>query len=171
MKKSRKGKKPNHRAFIHAAFKEATKGSYTMYGCCMDHPIVTNAALPKSRVPEFKLWLEHTKFTWKTWMCVFFVKEDGEKKCKIEIHETPYKMNTKEAEEYMTPKLIRLVDSVQTKHFVSKGYVNTYNNADLDEQTDKLLDMFNEHGAYDLSHCEKMYETKRIRQALEGMAA
>ena len=169
-KKSRKGKKINHMRFIDAAFKQATLESYTMYGCCLDSPVMTKVAIAKDQLPYFAKWVAETRFIWKTWMCVFARNQLGREYTKIEIHNTPKPMNSDEASAYMTAYLHKLVDSVNPEHLVSTGYVNTYNNADLDGSSDDLVNMFVEYGAFDVEHCVNTAAKVMTIKALE-MAA
>ena len=118
-KKSRKGKKMNKVKLVNACFKQATKTSYTMFGSCMDQPVMTEVGVGTEQLPFFSQWVAKTKFNWKTWMCVFAVKEDGTEYIKHEIHEVPFPMASNETSAYMTAFMIKLVDSVPSKHLVS----------------------------------------------------
>ena len=169
-KKSRKGKKFNRMPFIHAAFKQATLESYTMNGCCLDAPVMTKVGIEKSQLPFFAHWVAETRFEWKTWMCVFARNQLGHEYTKIEVRTTPTPMNSDEASAYMTVYLHKLVDSVNPEHLVSTGYVNTYNNADLEGSSDDLVNMFVEYGAFDVEHCVNTAAKVMTIKALE-MAA
>ena len=153
--------KRHSRKFINAAFKQATRGSYTMYGCCLKEPVMTQVAIDRAMVPLFQKWVAKTQFIWRTWMCAFCENSAG-KYTKIEIHETPRQMNSDEASEYMTSRLHDLISSVPSDHFVSSGYVNTYNDADLDGSSDDLVEMFDNYGAFNLDHCLNLHTKKLI---------
>ena len=168
--KPRKPKKMNRQRVIHSVFKQATKGSYTMYGCCIKEPVMTQVAIDPRHLPRFKKWVANTPFIWKTWMCVFARNQLGEKYTKIEIHETPKPMASDEASDYMSEKLYALIRSINTSHLISSGYVNTYNEADLHGSSDDLLDMFESYGTFDEEHCMNLHAKNLIRTALEKAA-
>ena len=170
-KKSRKGKKMNKLKLINACFRQATKSSYTMYGSCMDQPVMTEVGIGKDQLPFFSHWVAKTKFDWKTWMCVFAVADDGTEYIKQEIHAVPFPMASDETSAYMTKFMIKLVDSVPAKHLVSSGYVNTYNDYNLAESIDDLVEMFRSYGAFDIKHCEDRHAKTLMRVGLEEMAA